>query len=52
MKVDKNSIMVMLGGANYPGKLRIFKTHASRYWQVRCYLKGRPYTVGHAKLIF
>lgn len=30
--------------ANYPSKLRIFKTNASRYWQVRCYLKGRTYT--------
>ncbi|NBQ96437.1 MAG: hypothetical protein EBU15_14120, partial [Betaproteobacteria bacterium] len=30
--------------ANYPTKLRIFKTHASRYWQVRCFLKGRTYT--------
>ena len=30
--------------ANYPSKLRIFQTNASRYWQVRCYLKGRTYT--------
>ena len=30
--------------ANYPAKLRIFLTNASRYWQVRCYLKGRTYT--------
>ena len=30
--------------ANYPSKLRIFKTNASRYWQVRCYLKGRTHT--------
>ena len=30
--------------ANYPAKLRIFLTHASRYWQVRCFLKGRTYT--------
>jgi len=30
--------------ANYPTKLRIFKTNASRYWQVRCFLKGRTYT--------
>jgi integrase len=30
--------------ANYPSKLRIFKTMASRYWQVRCFLKGRTYT--------
>jgi integrase len=30
--------------ANYPSKLRIFKTNASRYWQVRCFLKGRTYT--------
>jgi hypothetical protein len=30
--------------ANYPSKLRIFLTMASRYWQVRCYLKGRTYT--------
>jgi hypothetical protein len=29
---------------NYPSKLRIFKTNASRYWQVRCYLKGKTYT--------
>ncbi len=30
--------------ANYPAKLRIFKTMASRYWQVRCFLKGRTHT--------
>jgi hypothetical protein len=30
--------------ANYPSKLRIFKTNASRYWQVRCFLKGKTYT--------
>ena len=30
--------------ANYPAKLRIFLTHASRYWQVRYFLKGRTYT--------
>ena len=30
--------------ANYPTKLRIFKTNASRYWQVRCFIKGRTYT--------
>ena len=30
--------------ANYPTKLRIFKTHASCYWQVRCFLKGRTHT--------
>ena len=30
--------------ANYPGKLRTFLTNASRCWQVRCFLKGRPYT--------
>lgn len=30
--------------ANYPSKLRIFQTNASRYWQVRCYLKGKTYT--------
>ena len=30
--------------ASYPSKLRIFLTHASRYWQVRCFLKGRTYT--------
>ena len=30
--------------ANYPTKLRIFKTNASRYWQVRCFLKGKTYT--------
>lgn len=27
----------------YPSKLVIFLTNASRYWQVRCYLKGRTY---------
>ena len=30
--------------ANYPTKLRIFQTNASRYWQVRCFLRGRTYT--------
>lgn len=30
--------------ANYPSKLRVFLTNASRYWQVRCYLKGKTYT--------
>ncbi len=30
--------------ANYPSKLRIFRTNASRYWQVRCYFKGKTYT--------
>ncbi len=30
--------------ANYPTKLRIFQTLASRYWQVRCYLRGKTYT--------
>ncbi len=30
--------------AKYPAKLRIFLTNASRYWQVRCFLKGRTYT--------
>jgi hypothetical protein len=30
--------------ANYPSKLRIFQTNASRYWQVRCFLKGKTYT--------
>jgi len=30
--------------ANYPSKLRIFQTNASRYWQVRCYLKGKTHT--------
>ena len=30
--------------ANYPSKLRIFQTNASRYWQVRCYLRGKTYT--------
>jgi hypothetical protein len=29
---------------NYPTKLRIFQTNASRYWQVRCYLRGKTYT--------
>ena len=27
----------------YPSKLVIFKTNASNYWQVRCYLKGKTY---------
>jgi hypothetical protein len=26
---------------NYPKKLTIFKTHASSYWQVRCYMNGK-----------
>jgi site-specific recombinase XerD len=30
--------------ANYPSKLRIFRTNASRFWQVRCYFKGKTYT--------
>ncbi len=30
--------------ANYPTKLRIFRTLASRYWQVRCFLRGKTYT--------
>ena len=30
--------------ANYPSKLRIFLTNASRYWQVRCFLKSKTYT--------
>ncbi len=30
--------------ANSPTKLPIFKTRASRYWQVRCYLRGKTYT--------
>ena len=30
--------------ANYPSKLRIFLTNASRYWQVRCFFKGKTYT--------
>lgn len=30
--------------ANYPSKLRIFRTNSSRYWQVRCYFKGKTYT--------
>jgi integrase len=30
--------------ANYPSKLRIFRTNASSYWQVRCYFKGKTYT--------
>jgi hypothetical protein len=29
---------------NYPSKLRIFKTNASKFWQVRCYLRGKTYT--------
>jgi hypothetical protein len=27
----------------YPSKLVIFRTNASHYWQVRCYLKGKTY---------
>jgi integrase len=30
--------------SNYPSKLRIFMTNASRYWQVRCFLQGKTYT--------
>ena len=30
--------------ANYPTKLRIFLTNASRFWQVRCFFKGKTYT--------
>ena len=30
--------------ANYPTKLRIFKTHVSPYWHVRCFLKRRTHT--------
>jgi len=30
--------------ANYPRKLRIYRTNASPYWQVRTYLQGRTYT--------
>lgn len=30
--------------ANYPTKLRIFLTNASRYWQVRCFFKGKTFT--------
>lgn len=30
--------------ANYPQKLRIYKTMASCYWQVRCFFKGKTYT--------
>ena len=26
---------------HYPKKLSIFKTHASSYWQVRCYMNGK-----------
>ncbi len=26
---------------HYPKKLTIFKTHASSYWQVRCYMNGK-----------
>ncbi len=29
--------------ANYPTKLRIFRTLASRYWQVRCFLRVKPW---------
>jgi hypothetical protein len=29
---------------NYPSKLRIFRTNASRFWQVRCYCKDKTYT--------
>ena len=30
--------------ANYPSKLRIYLTNASRYWQVRCFFRGKTYT--------
>ena len=30
--------------AKYPTKPKIFKALASRYWQVRCYLRGKTYT--------
>ena len=30
--------------AGYPAKLKIYLTRASKFWQVRCYLKGRVYT--------
>ena len=30
--------------ANYPSKLRNFRTNASRFWQGRCYFKGKTYT--------
>lgn len=29
--------------ANYPSKLRIFQTRASRYWQVACFFNGKTY---------
>jgi hypothetical protein len=30
--------------ANYPSKLRIYMTNASRFWQVRCFFKGKTYS--------
>jgi integrase len=30
--------------ANYPQKLRIYKTNASLYWQVRCFIKDKVHT--------
>lgn len=29
---------------NFPTSLRIYLTNASRYWQVKCYLRGHTYT--------
>lgn len=30
--------------ANYPSKLRIYMIPASRFWQVRCFFKGKTYS--------
>ena len=30
--------------AGYPAKLKIYLTNASRYWQVRCFFRGRVHT--------
>jgi Phage integrase SAM-like domain len=35
---------------NYPSKLKIFKTRASRFWQVRCYV-GEKYVVRSLRTI-
>lgn len=30
--------------ANYPSKLRIYLTNASKFWQVRCFFRGKSYS--------
>ena len=30
--------------AGYPAKLKVYLTNASRYWQVRCFFRGRVHT--------